>query len=59
MDKLPHDPMILFSNLNMLLRDDYSSLDELCEDMYVDRTHLENKLATAGFEYSIENNKFW
>lgn len=59
MDKLPNDPMILFSTLNMLLRDDYTSLDELCDDMNVDRTHLENKLATAGFEYSRENNKFW
>ncbi len=51
--------MILFSTLNMLLRDDYSSLDELCDDMNVDRTHLEKKLATVGFEYSKENNKFW
>ena len=59
MDKLPNDPMILFSTLNMLLRDDYSSLDELCDDMNVDRTHLEKKLATVGFEYSKENNKFW
>lgn len=59
MDKLPNDPMILFSTLNMLLRDDYSSLDELCDDMNVNRTHLENKLASVGFEYSRENNKFW
>ena len=57
MDKLPNDPMILFSTLNMLLRDDYSSLDELCDDMNVDRTHLEKKLATVGFEYSKENLK--
>jgi len=59
MDKLPEDPMILFSAVNMLLRDNYSSLDELCYDMDVDRTALERKLATAGFEYSETNKKFW
>ena len=51
--------MILFSAVNMLLRDNYGSLDELCDDMNVNRADLEGKLATAGFEYSPENNKFW
>lgn len=59
MDKLPKDPMILFSTVNMLLRDDYSSLDELCDDMQVKRSDLEAKLATVGFEYNAEHNKFW
>lgn len=59
MDKLPNDPMILFSAVNMLLRDDYSSLDALCDDMGVNRRELEKKLAAVGFEYSEENNKFW
>lgn len=43
----------------MLLRDDYGSLDELCYDMDVDRSALEQKLQAAGFEYSESNNKFW
>ena len=43
----------------MLLRDDYSSLDALCDDMDVNRRELEKKLAAVGFEYSEENNKFW
>lgn len=59
MDRLPNDPMILFSTVNMLLRDDYRSLDDLCDDMNVDRNALETKLATVGFEYSEKNNKFW
>ena len=29
---LPEDPMMLFSFINMKLRDNYSSLDELCDD---------------------------
>lgn len=59
MDRLPEDPMILFSAVNMLLRDNYSSLDELCDDMNVDRSQLENKLAAVGFEYNAKQNKFW
>ena len=59
MERLPNDPMILFSAVNMLLRDDYNSLDALCDDLDVDRRQLEAKLAAVGFAYSVENNKFW
>lgn len=56
---LPNDPMILFSVINMKLRDQYSSLDELCKGMDIDREVLEKKLAAVGFEYSEQHNKFW
>ena len=59
MQNLPQDPMMLFSVINMKLRDYYRSLDELCEDMNVDKQELIEKLAAYGFEYSEENNKFW
>ena len=56
---LPEDPMMLFSVINMKLRDNYASLDELCDDMYVKKEILVQKLKDVGFEYSQENNKFW
>ena len=59
MQNLPQDPMMLFSVINMKLRDYYRSLDELCEDMNIDKEELIQKLAAFGFEYSEENNKFW
>ena len=59
MQNLPQDPMMLFSVINMKLRDYYRSLDELCEDMNIDKQELIEKLAAYGFEYSEENNKFW
>lgn len=59
MQTIPSDPMILYSFINMKLRDEFSSLDELCASLDIDREWLEKKLADAGFEYSIENNKFW
>mgnify|MGYP002211773479 FL=1 len=51
--------MMLFSVINMKLRDNYSSLDELCDDMHIRKEELVQKLKNAGFEYSPENNKFW
>ena len=59
MERLPNDPMMLFSAVNMLLRDEYSSLDALCDDMNVNRQQLEEKLKAAGFEYNEQQNKFW
>ena len=56
---LPQDPMMLFSYVNTKLRDDYSSLDALCDDLDVDRQQLEQKMADVGFEYNPSQNKFW
>lgn len=50
---------MLLSFVNMKLRDEYSSLDELCASLGIERQSLTDKLAAAGFEYSPENNKFW
>ena len=55
---LPKDPMILFSFINLKLRDYYSSLDALCEDMDVNKEELVATLAAAGFEYDKEHNCF-
>jgi hypothetical protein len=59
MTNLPQDPMMLYSAINMMLRDRYNSLDELCDDLDVDRSSLEHKLSEVGFEYSVRDNKFW
>lgn len=56
---IPQDPIILLSFINMKLRDEYPSLDALCEDLDIDKLALIEKLHQAGFEYSAENNKFW
>ncbi len=59
MTEYPKDPAMLMSWTNLKLRDYYGSLDELCEDLEIDRNELENALNKAGFEYNPELNKFW
>ena len=55
---LPKDPMILLSYGNTHLRDDYPTLDALCEDLDVSRAELEEKLETVGFSYDEKQNRF-
>lgn len=55
---LPNDPMMLYSVVNLKLRDYYSNLDALCEDLDINKEELVEKLAAAGFEYNEENNSF-
>lgn len=57
--ELPKDPMILFSFINTNLRDNYKSLDELCEDMHVNKKNIVKELESVGFEYNPNQNKFW
>ena len=57
--KLPEDPMMLYSFINMKLRDFYPSLDALCEDMNVEKEVLVRTLKRVGFEYNPERNRFW
>lgn len=55
---IPSDPIILLSFINTRLRDQYSSLDDLCDDLDIDRTEIEDKLRLAGFEYNPDQNQF-
>ena len=58
MEKLPQDPIMLLSTVNMLLRDRYGSLAELCEDLGADAAEIEATLSAAGFEYQPVINQF-
>lgn len=58
MNNLPKDPIMLLSMINMKLRDFYPTLDDLCEDLCIDKGNLIEKLAAAGYEYIVEQNQF-
>lgn len=57
--ELPNDPMMLYSVINMKLRDFYPSLDALCDDLNVSKEDIIRQLKAVGFEYNPEQNKFW
>lgn len=58
MNTLPNDPMMLLSVINTKLRDEYSDLCALCEDMNADCDALKEKLSAAGYAYNAGKNRF-
>lgn len=55
---IPNDPAILLSFVNTKLRDYYSSLDEMCDDMQLDRKQIEDKIGQIGYVYKDSRNQF-
>ncbi|MCQ2524376.1 MAG: DUF4250 domain-containing protein [Lachnospiraceae bacterium] len=55
---LPQDPMILLSYLNLKLRDFYSSLDNLCDDLDEDKNSIIDTMKAAGYVYNEDTNQF-
>ena len=48
----------LLSFVNMKLRDQYASLDDLCDDLNVLSVELEEKLGEIGYFYNAKENRF-
>ena len=55
---MPSDAAMLLSFVNLKLRDYYSSLDALCDDLGVSQSEIIEKLKTIDYEYDIEKNQF-
>lgn len=55
---IPNDPAMLLSFVNLKLRDDYKSLDEMCEDLGIPKEEIENKLGMIDYEYDAATNSF-
>ena len=56
--ELPKDPMLLLSVVNTKIRDDYQTLDALCEDMDVNKEELINTLRGIDYEYDESRHQF-
>ena len=50
--------MILLSYLNTKLRDEYASLDLLCDDMQMEKADLQRKMESIDYRYNAELNCF-
>lgn len=55
---IPQDGAMLYSFINMKLRDEYPSLDALCDDLDISRAEIEEKLAALGYFYDKLSNRF-
>ena len=55
---IPQDPVMLLSYINTQLRDNYSSLDDLCASLDISKDALEEKLKMVDYEYDAERNAF-
>ena len=55
---IPKDPYMLLSWVNMKLRDEYESLDELCKAKDISKEELEKKLSAIDYRYQPESNQF-
>jgi len=55
---LPSDPNILLSYINTKLRDEFSSLDDFCDTLDVDKEELTEKMKSAGYRYDPATNRF-
>lgn len=55
---IPKDPVMLLSFINLKLRDYYTSLEVLCDDLDIDRREIEDKLSGIDYHYDKEKNQF-
>ena len=55
---IPKDPNMLYSYINMMLRDKFDSLEEFCNVNDADMDEIIERLKAAGFEYDAELNQF-
>lgn len=55
---LPNNPVVLLSYVNTKLRDFYSTLDALCDDLDVSKKEIIESLAKIGYTYDKMLNQF-
>ena len=57
-NELPQDTFMLLSVINTKLRDAYSDLDALCDDLGADKDQIVLSLRSIGYEYDPKLNRF-
>lgn len=52
------DPYILLSLINMKLRDEFISLDDLCDNYEIESKDIKDKLKSIEYKYNELTNQF-
>ena len=55
---IPNDPVMLLSFLNLKLRDYYSNLDSLCDDLDLNKEEIIEKMHSIDYHYDEVQNRF-
>ncbi len=55
---IPKDPYILLSYINTMLRDKYTSLEDLCSSLNVEQAQIEQALKNIDYVYDRKLNRF-
>lgn len=56
--QIPNDPIMLLSFLNTKLRDEYNTLDLLCDDLNLNKDEIIKKLSLVDYQYDASINQF-
>lgn len=57
-NQIPKDPAMLLSFVNLKLRDEYSSFDDMCRSMQLNPKVITSTLKFIDYEYDEELNQF-
>lgn len=55
---IPNDPIMLLSYINTQLRDNYSDINDLCNNLNIDINELTERLKAVDYTYNKELNQF-
>lgn len=58
MNSIPKDPNMLYSYINMMLRDEFDTLEEFCAAKDVSPEQILETLAASGYSYDETINQF-
>ena len=58
MNKIPRDPYLLLSYINMKLRDEFETPEDFCAANDVRMEEITDILEPAGFRYDAATNQF-
>lgn len=53
-----NDPVMLLSYVNTQLRDNYSDLEDLCNNLNINKSELISRLENINYIYNEELNQF-
>lgn len=56
--KIPQDPVMLLSFINMKLRDECQDLAKLCDNLGINKDDIESKLATINYHFDPATHQF-